>query len=419
MRLDAPKNVNYAAQIIRVPAVVELAGLDNLVGVPVLGHNALTQRAGAAVGELKVAFTAETQLSHEYAHNNNLYREAGLNADPAEKGYLERNRRVRAIKLKGHRSDALLMPLSSLAFATSGWADLREGDTFDRIGDVEICRKYEIVQKHKQNPAKSKVEKAFKRVDKKMLPEHVSTDNYYRSACLNPKNAEVIVTAKYHGTSIRISNTIVKARRTWRERLAAKLGVRVVEYEYDYVHGSRKVIKDPRSEAQQHFYGFDLWTREGEKLRGILPQGVIVYGELVGWAESGSPIQPSYDYGIPEGECRLFVYRVARVSPDGFLSDLSWDQVREFCRERGLSHVPELWRGPHFEFNSDDWLEKRFRDSGHGECLPLPNKKLVDEGVVLRVDGVLPQFYKLKSPTFLQFETKRLDSGEVDMESAA
>lgn len=418
MKFDKPANLNYAATVIRVPVLVTLPGLDNLVGIPALGHQALTQK-DVEVGDLRVAFTAETQLSEEYACENNLHRDPELNKTD-ETGYLERNRRIRALKLKGNVSNALLMPLSSLAYTGINPDELQEGDTFDTINGHPICKKYEIPVKNPSR-AKTKVERAFKRVDAKMLPEHVSTDNYFRSAHQIPQDAEVIVTAKYHGTSVRISNTIVRATRSWRERFAARLGVRVVEHEYDYVHGSRKVIKDPASATQDHYYGFDLWTREGEKYRGTLPQGTILYGELVGWADRGKPIQVGYDYGIPDGECRLFVYRVSRISPDGFLTDLSWDQTRQFCRDRGLSCVPELWRGRHSEFVADEWVERRFRDEGYSECLPLPGKKLVDEGVVIRIEdgAAVPALYKIKSPTFLVHESSVIDTGEADMESAA
>ena len=65
------------------------------------------------VGDLVLVFTAETQLSDEYTKANNLYRDTTLNADPEKKGYIEANRRVRAIKFRGHRSDALVMPVET------------------------------------------------------------------------------------------------------------------------------------------------------------------------------------------------------------------------------------------------------------------------------------------------------------------
>lgn len=51
--------------------------------------------------------------------------------------------------------------------------------------------------------------------------------------------------------------------------------------------------------------------------------------------------------------------------------------------------------------------------------ISLSDKKSVDEGVCLRQDGLVPTILKAKSPKFFEYETKLLDSGEVDTESAA
>ena len=47
--------------------------------------------------------------------------------------------------------------------------------------------------------------------------------------------------------------------------------LKINKYVYDYVFGSRKVIKDPNNPDQNHFYGEDVYTREGKKLEGLLP----------------------------------------------------------------------------------------------------------------------------------------------------
>src|SRR5688572_24629984 len=113
MKLEAPENPNYAANIERVRNLVPLEGLDNLVAVPLLGYQALVSK-DTPIDELAVLFTAESQLSLEYAYENNLHRHGDLNKIESEQGYLEDNRRVKAIKLRGHNSNALLMPLASL-----------------------------------------------------------------------------------------------------------------------------------------------------------------------------------------------------------------------------------------------------------------------------------------------------------------
>lgn len=426
MKFDAPKNANYAAQIVRVHTIVDLDGLDFLVAVPVLGHQALTTK-GIEAGELRVAFTAETQLSDAYCHYNNLYRHADKNSDESETGYLEDNRRIRAIKLRGHRSNALLMPLDSLSYVGIDPTQLQEGDTFDTFDGQEICRKYEVSRKAQYGPKAGKVERAFKRVDEKLFPEHLETDQYHRNKHLLKPGREVVFTQKLHGTSFRAGNVPVKRKKTWLEKLFNRI-YKTPDYEYDVVFGSRKVIKDPNNPAQQHFYDSDIWTEYGKKIAALIPEGFIVYGELLGWTPDGAPLQKNYTYHLPVGEVELYIYRVAHINAQGFLADLSWDGVKDFCRARGLKWVPELFRsiwGDDCYGEDHDvsmFMDQRLHDI-HGDwnpdVLPLSDKKTVDEGVCLRQEGLVPTILKAKSPQFLEHETKLLDQDEVDTESAA
>lgn len=422
MKLEPPKSTNYAAVVIRVPALIELEGLDNLIGIPVVGHQALTQR-GKSVGDLVIAFTSETQLSADFSHHNSLYRHSDLNKDESEKGYLEDSRRIRALRLRGHTSNALLMPLSSVEYTGIDWLQLEEGDTFDTLNGHEICRKYEVAQKHRQNPAKSKIERAFKRVDKKVFPEHLETDQFWRSKHVLKAGQEVVISQKLHGTSWRGGNVPVLRQLKWHEKLLKKLGVTIPEYEYAVVFGSRKVIKDPSNPNQNHFYDTDLWTEYGKKLTDLIPEGYLVYGELVGWTSDGAPLQKGYTYHLPQGESDLYVYRVAHINAQGVLSDLSWDGVKDFCRARGLKWTPELWRVKPYELPQSvlSMLEdKRYFETGYlfeEAPLPLSDKKTVDEGVCIRQEGLVPTILKAKSPKFLEHETKLLDADEADIES--
>ncbi|AGM12832.1 RNA ligase [Mycobacterium phage Dumbo] len=441
MKLDAPKNKNYAAQVVRVPATLELKGLDNLVGVPVLGCQALTQR-DTKEGDLRIAFTVETQLSTDYAHYNNLFRDAERNEDPNETGYLENHRRIKAMKLRGHKSSALLMPLESVAWTGVDPSELQEGDTFDTLNGHEICRKYELPVKHTHGAKASKVQRAFKRVDSKVFPEHLDTDNFFRSAHLLEAGREVVVTQKLHGTSIRVGNVPVLRQKKWLERLINRW-VKTPDYEFDVVYGSRKVIKDVNNPSQNHYYQSDIWTEYGKKIAALIPEGFIVYGELIGWTSDGAPLQKGYTYDVPRGEAHLYVYRVAHINSQGHLSDLSWDGVKQFCQVRGLKWTPEMDRvsfgGADPEYPSIEELtqyitqamDMRYADhydktvAGTAVAalidrpISLSDKKSVDEGVCLRQDGLVPTILKAKSPKFFEYETKLLDSGEVDTESAA
>lgn len=442
MKLDAPVNANYCATVIKVERLVELPGLDNLVAIPMFGMQALVSK-DTRVGDIGLLFPAEVQLSEEYARLNDLHRHADRNADPDKVGYLEDNRRVRAIKLRGHRSDALFMPLSSvqplqaLPAGTLLQAVFTVGETFDRIGDHEVCRKYE--RPYKSPRPGHEQRKKIRRVEEKMFPEHFETPQYLRVDRNFDPDREVVITQKIHGTSIRVGNVLVKRRLSLLEKLAHRFGVKVQEMEYATVYGSRKVIKDATDPEQMHYYEHDLWSEAGAKLVPELPRGYIVYAELIGFTGS-KPIQKHYTYRHLPGQYSLYVYRVTTVNEQGVVSDLSWDAIKQFCQSLGLDVVPELVRMkpgvltmPH-DMNIerpgqhvyDMFLDRNFSQSAGaymdgikwGNAIPLSDDSPCDEGICIRQEAQPPLIAKLKSPLFLQHETKMLDDEKAeDMEA--
>ncbi|MEV0759577.1 RNA ligase family protein [Nocardia sp. NPDC050435] len=425
MQLPRPQNPEYAAIVVRIPALIPLAGRDRIVGVPVLGRQAITAKDTYQPGDLALYFPTEVQLSADYCRALNLFRDASLNADPTVTGYLEPNRRVRALKLGSHRSDALLMPLASLTWLGLDPSLLREHDTFDTLGGIELCRKY-VVPTRASSAPKLQTPKQT-RIASKHFPEHLDTANWWRQRQLLDDDDQITVTQKVHGTSHRVANTLaaIPAPARLLQRLghwvARKTGVPIQTHDYAPVYGSRRVIKDIGNADQNHFYatvdGVDLWTHYGRILDGLLPQGYIAYGELIGWNLDGSPIQKDYTYRIPHGKAELLIYRVAVVNPQGVQLDLTWDQVEEFCSTLGLKTVPVLWRGRAADFDPDQWMDTRYFEAGYRHAIPLDPGKQPDEGVVVRRDGLKPLLLKAKSPGFLRYETKELDAGHADIES--
>ncbi|AEK07116.1 RNA ligase [Mycobacterium phage Halena] len=426
MSFDAPENVNYAATIVELPPAQKLPGLDNLVGVPLFGYQALTQINGYLAGDLRVLFVAETQLDHEYASENNLYRDATLNKDATETGYIEPNGRVKALRLRKNQSDALLMPVESLAYTGYDLSTLKPGDTFDKLNGHTICRKY--VPKGAKSPANGQP-KVRKQVDERLFPKHLDTEQLFRNLHYFREPRRVVLTQKLHGTSWRGGNIPVARTKGRVERFLNWLGYHTPDTaEYKHVFGSRNVVKG-RSE-NNHYYETDLWAEFGKKLEGKIPENFIVYGELIGWVDKNTPIQKNYTYNLKPGECELYVYRVAVVNPKGVLADLSWEGVKDFCLTLGLKWVPEFYAGvEHYPYADDDfrvveilkghYLDKRFADLGFADAVPLSDPKSVDEGICVRIEGQIPRVFKAKSPLFLEHETKQLDKGEMDMEVAA
>ena len=436
--------VNYAALAVRVPKdLPKLPNSDRLYGLNVAGFLAVVDGSWLErAGEIAVLFPAEAQISEGLAKFTNLHRDASLNQDTEESGYLEKNRRVRPMKLRGNVSKALLLPLEKVAAYVAqsttlgkerlaAWEIeflLSEGESFDTINGVELSRKYVVpVKQANLSPAQAKLAKAFKRVDEKIFPQHIETEQYLRNEGHVVDSDIVIVTQKLHGTSVRFGNVPVKVEHTFWERLARKVGIRVPDYEYDRIGGSRKVIKDPKSETQNHFYSKDVWSQAASDFGDTIPKGYIVYGELVGFVD-GAPIQKGYTYEeSPTFKPELYVYRVAHVNQDGVLHDLSWDQVKTFATSHGLKHTPELWRGPKAALVLDKFAEKNFYSEwvdGQAAYPDVPAQLSKggtgkDEGIVLRVDkgGEVPYLLKYKNDSFYLFEADELDKGEENLEA--
>ncbi|MEU4709453.1 RNA ligase family protein [Nocardia salmonicida] len=415
MKFDTPKNENYAAVILRVSHIKPIPKRDRIESIPLYGHNAVVAK-GWNVGDLGVFFPAEVQLSEQYARENNMHRHGDRNADPGQSGYLEDSRRVKAIKLGDERSNALFMPLSSLASFGVKPEDFREGDTFDTLNGQEVCRKYVVREPGTPNNQAPK-DRSGDRVDRKVFPEHIDTSNYWRSAEKVAGMGRVVVTQKLHGTSIRVGRVPVRRSLSRLERLAARFGVRVQTHEYASVYGSRKVIKDANTVGQNHFYAQDIWTQKGRELDGILPDGWIAYGELIGWTPDGAPIQKGYTYELPPRQSKIYIYRIAVVNASGVSVDLSQSAMVEFCKNHGLNYVPVLWAGNPADFRVDDWMDQNYANAGFTNAVAAGNG-VVDEGVVVRGEGLAPVLLKAKAPQFLEHETSLLDNGTEDLESA-
>jgi hypothetical protein len=185
------------------------------------------------------------------------------------------------------------------------------------------------------------------------------------------------------------------------------------QYEYDYIAGSREVIKDIGSN-QSHYYEMDIWNHWLEKVKTKIPKNYVLYGEIIGWINN-TPIQKNYTYNLPEGESDFYVYRITIVNEDGFVTDLSWRQIKDFCLLHDLKHVPELWKGHHRDFDALSFMDKKYYIS-YPQSVRLADNSPCDEGVCVRKEGFYPYVSKAKSPIFIAHESKAKDQNARDIE---
>jgi hypothetical protein len=411
-------SVNYAAQIIKLPALQPVTGLDNLVKVTIQGNDCLIGK-DTNVDEPHVFFPAECQISAEFLKTNNLYRHSENNFDPAVKGFFEDNGRVKTLKFKGVISSGFVIPVRSLGYI-KGYEQLKIGQEFTSIDGYEICKKYYRkplgVQQAKQPKLLDKL------VDSRLAPEHFDTSHLLRNTEKLSLEDYVAVTYKLHGTSARYFNTLTKRKLSWTEKLLRWLGYRIETEEYNYVCASRKVIKSVAFETlkgKNHFYDEDLWTAVGDKLfKDRLNKGEAVYCEIIGKDYTGKAIQHGYTYGI------------SNISPQGIETDLPYQQMKERSMQLGIPYCPELFYGTlrkflglneNFKFDDDRDFSAMLEGKFYKVLLEKPSildPTVVEEGFCIRVDRYpRPEIFKIKSKKFLLHEGALLDQDIPDMEA--
>lgn len=130
----------YAAYVTRIKNLRKHSNADRLLCGECFGNTVIVG-LDTKPEELGVYFPVDGKLGTEYAVKNDLLRRKDENGRPAG-GYLDPEKRnIKALKLRGEKSDGLFMPLSSLSEFTD-IAKLCEGDVITILNGVTICEKY-------------------------------------------------------------------------------------------------------------------------------------------------------------------------------------------------------------------------------------------------------------------------------------
>ena len=336
--------------------------------------------------QLGVYFAVDGQLSPEFCAANDLVRRKDENGNPAG-GYLDPEKRnIKAMKLRGEKSDGLFLPLTSLADFTT-ISDLKEGDTITMLNGVEICKKY--IPKRKEGSWHGGGSKGHKtKVNfAPTFAQHVDTEQL--AYHLNDFRAGDVVelSLKLHGTSGRTGYLplIRNKKRTLWQKIMRKPADTYTEY--GYVTGTRRVVLDEKHDGG--FYDDNQFRLEmAKKFEGKLHKGETVYYEIVGFVDESTPIMASvknskikdkefskqygeetvFSYGCsPTGEweetscapdvlyvlpgfggtseiyppkCEVYVYRMTMSNDEGDVVEMSPEQMRLRCDQMGVKYVP-------------------------------------------------------------------------------
>ena len=414
---------------------------------------------------LLIYFPTDGQLSVEYCEHNNLVRKKDENGNNIG-GYMDPDKRnVTAIKLRGEKSDGLVMPLESLAFTGVDISTFKMGDTITVVNGHEICKKYIPVNKKAPRVSEGNRTRKKKVPIAPLFVEHADTEQLaYNMDAFKPGD-EIEITLKMHGTSQRTGYLpIFKGyKRTLWDKICRRAGEPI--YEWDYVSGTRRTVLE---NFDGGFYGSNAFRKQHEDLfRGKLWKGETVYYEVVGFTDDGASIMAScsnkklndkefvkkygdttvFSYGCsPTGTKRMvgedadgrfmidmavpksdaYVYRMTMTNEDGNIVEYTPDFMRYRCEQMGVKTVPVMWKGYVDEtidwndggMTAGEWVKAKAEEFYDG---PDPiGKTHVREGVVIRILN-RPKFcaYKHKNWYFKALEgIVKVDAEAPDMEEA-
>jgi hypothetical protein len=410
----------------------------------------------AADGDIVIYFPTDGQLSEEYCAQNDSVRRKDENGKPAG-GYLDPvKRNVRSIKLRGEKSDGLVMPLTSLAYTGVDISTLHVGDSFTAVNGHEICQKYIPRTQRKQGtPSVGNHTRKKKAPIAPLFVEHADTEQLaYNMGAFLPGD-DVEITLKCHGTSQRTAYVPMfnGYKRTFLDKLFGRDGTPI--YNYGFVTGTRRTVLDTFDGG---FYGSNSFRERFAKyFEGKLHKGEEIYYEVVGFTDSGASIMSEvsnskisdkafskqygpmtvFSYGcsrdglqevnVMNPRADMYVYRMTMTNEDGDIVEYTPDFMRYRCEQMGAKTVPMLWRGriPDAPKDADgndisagEWI-KNIAEQFYDGADPI-GKTHVREGVVCRIVN-RPMFsaYKHKNFSFKVLEGIAKDEAIApDMEEA-
>lgn len=313
-------------------------------------------------GDIGLFAPAGSILSNDFLMENKLYRKNPITDEPMG-GYIESNRRVRFIKLRGEMSRGIFFDMNSLDYLCLKQYPVL-GTEFQELEGHAICEKYvaasNIQRQGLPGKPRSKRYEGFYEIGE--TPKLVL--NFGRFGIKDV----LVVTEKLHGTSGRTGYLKAIKRdvqKNWFASLKEKLfklclsildTELVVDDEWAYVTGTRRMVLGENSPDDNNYR-----LVIHEKLKPYLSKGMIIYYEIVGYgimqthtpigiedkalkkdllADYGETI--NYTYGVPSGFYDFYIYKIVEHNTEGVPYVYGWDQLVKWCTQRELKHVPVL-----------------------------------------------------------------------------
>lgn len=446
-------NVNYLAKIVKIENFHKHSDpeVTKLKCCCIDGFNIITG-IDSEPG-LYVYFPTACCINPKFLSYANLYRHGELNVDQTKTGMFDDNGRVKAIRLRGELSEGFIIPIVVLENWVMSTVNVElkveEGTEFDSIEHdgktFWVNKKY--IPKNTRTPGapgsgnsgKGKQPKGLDKIIENQFRFHYDTVLIKKCPHVLHPSDLISITSKVHGTSGISAYVLCKQELNWKQKIARWLTGEEFD-KYDYLYSSRSVIKNQyyNKSVQGGFYGVDVWKYADDIVRPCLSKGMTAYYEIIGFLPNGGYIQKNYDYGYipPVGDeaytygkhFGVQIYRVTITDVSGKVHEFSAREVQLWAQMVGLVPVEQYYYGyakdlypdldPSEHWN-ENFLSKLANDKNfYMECnSPTCDNKVPHEGIVIKIENMKSEAFKLKCFKFLDGEGKALDKGEVDIES--
>lgn len=440
----------YCCTVVKIGSILPIKGKDKIGQTLVNGQTIVVNKDEIHEGQIYIYVSNECQLNADFLRINNMYSCPDKNADHTKRGYIPNTGRIKMIKLGGVTSMGLLFTIKELQtyMPNIKSKDLPAvGEDFDTIDGKLFVQAY-VPPRPPEQKRQSRDAKRNKRLLRysKMIPGefkfHYDTNQLAREMDQFSPDDKISISVKLHGTSIIIGN--VRTRSFWTP-LCHSIGKvipffnRFANNHYEVIYSSRNVIKNEfASPLTKGFYEKDIWSEYYELLRDYIPQGVTIYGEIIGYVTgTNTYIQKGYDYDCEPGTNRLMIYRVVINDENGDKIELSVPEVRAWTY-RLIEKHPELVFNIHpinilyngrfgnlFEDLPEDehWRENVLERLKHCWFFGMERNEnycrneVPREGIVIRKnDDQVAEAWKLKCLKFLGRESELIDEGIIDVE---
>lgn len=446
-------NVNYLAKIVKIDNFHKHSDpeVTKLKCCCIDGFNIITG-IDSEPG-LYVYFPTACCINPKFLSYANLYRHGELNVDQTKTGMFDDNGRVKAIRLRGELSEGFIIPIVVLENWVMSTVNVElkveEGTEFDSIehdGKTFWVNKKYIPKNTRTsgapgsgNSGKGKQPKGLDKIIENQFRFHYDTVLIKKCPHVLHPSDLISITSKVHGTSGISAYVLCKQELNWKQKIARWLTGEEFD-KYDYLYSSRSVIKNQyyNKSVQGGFYGVDVWKYADDIVRPCLSKGMTAYYEIIGFLPNGGYIQKNYDYGClpPVGDeaytygkhFKVQIYRVTITDVSGKVHEFSAREVQLWAQMVGLTPVEQYYYGyakdlypdldPSEHWN-ENFLSKLANDKKfYMECnSPTCDNKVPHEGIVIKIENMKSEAFKLKCFKFLDGEGKALDKGEIDIES--